>query len=180
MRKRFAVLGATALLFLMSCEKIEENRDTKLRVYLTDQPFQAEAVNIDIQSIKVKYKGTVEDAGSSNPGKSDDWVWLETQSGIYNLLDYKIGKSVLIAAGGVPGGHVKEIRLVLGKTNSIKIDGNTYPMSLPSGSESGFKISFVKQLAIPKDSVTIDFNAALSITQPSPGSFNVIPVLQIK
>jgi hypothetical protein len=180
MRISLALIAFISSLFLISCEKMEGNKDAQFRVYLTDHPYLAESVNVEIQGIKVKFSGTVESANSTNVGKSEDWVWLETKAGIYDLLAYKNGKSVLLALGGVPGGHVKEIRFVLGKNNTIKIDGNSFPMQLPSGSEFGFKIPFVKQLAMPRDSVTIDFNAALSITQPSPGVFKLNPVLQIK
>ncbi len=180
MRISFTLFTILSCLFLIGCEKIEGNKDTQFRVYLTDHPYLAESVNIEIQGIKVKYSGTVENTNSTNTGKSEDWVWLDTKTGMYNLLDYKNGKSVLIAIGGVPGGHVKEIRFVIGKNNTIKIDGNSFPMQLPTGSEFGFKIPFVKQLAMPRDSVTIDFNAALSISQPTPGIFKLSPVLQIK
>jgi len=180
MRNLFTLIACISGLLLTGCEKMDGNRDAQLRVYLTDNPYLAESVNVEIQGIKVKYNGTVENANSTNTGKSEDWVWLETKSGIYNLLEYKKGNSVLLAIGGVPGGHVKEIRLILGKNNTIKIDGNSFPLQLPAGSEVGFKIPLVKQLAMPRDSVTIDFNAALSITQPSPGIFKLNPVLQIK
>jgi hypothetical protein len=180
MRLSFTLFTILSSLFLIGCEKIEGNKDAQFRVYLTDHPYLAESVNIEILGIKVKYCGTVENANSTYTGKSEEWVWLDTKTGMYNLLDYKNGKSVLIAIGGVPGGHVKEIRFVIGKNNTIKIDGNSFPMQLPTGSEFGFKIPFVKQLAMPRDSVTIDFNAALSISQPTPGIFKLSPVLQIK
>jgi hypothetical protein len=72
------------------------------------------------------------------------------------------------------------VRFVLGNDNSIKIDSIVYPLTIPSGSESGLKIKLNKQLNATLDSLVIDFDAALSILQTGTGEYKLKPVLKIK
>ncbi len=86
---------------------------------------------------------------------------------------------LFISEGTFPTGKVKEIRLVLGNDNSIKVGGNTYPLTVPSGSESGLKLKIDKNISGPIDSLVIDFDAALSVHEEQDG-YKLRPVLKIK
>jgi len=90
------------------------------------------------------------------------------------------GVDTLLAYDTVPAGVLKEIRFVVGSRNSIKIDSTVYPLTIPSGSESGLKIKLSKQLNARLDSVLIDFDAALSILKTDAGDYKLKPVLKIK
>lgn len=180
MKNRIPLAALLAALFFVGCQKFDGHQDSKLYVYLTDNSIPADEVNVDIQGVKVKYQGTVEPASSNNSGSSEDWVWLDVREGIYNLLQYTNGRTALLAVGGVPGAHIKEMRFVLGKNNSIKFDGQLYPMSLEPGYELGFKINVVKQMGIPRDSITIDFDAALSVKEVGPHQYHLVPHLMVK
>lgn len=105
---------------------------------------------------------------------------LDTREGVYNLLDFQNGIDTVIAQGIVPSNRVKEIRFVLGSDNAIEIDSLSYPLVIPSGSESGLKIKLNKALNAQIDSLVIDFDAALSIHQTGTGQFMLQPVLKIK
>jgi hypothetical protein len=80
----------------------------------------------------------------------------------------------------IPTNSVKEIRFVLGPANTIEFNGIVYPLTIPSGSESGLKLKINKQLNGPVDSLLIDFDAALSIHQNGNGDYLLKPVLKIK
>jgi hypothetical protein len=75
---------------------------------------------------------------------------------------------------------VREIRFVLGDDNSIVIDNTSYPLTIPSGSESGLKLKIDKNLNASVDSILIDFDAALSIHQNGTGDYMLKPVLKVK
>jgi hypothetical protein len=172
MKKIFVLLmfiGFLSAAFLISCNKDDTAGNTTLRVRLTDNPVNAEEVNVDIQQVRVNYRND-----------SSGWVNLNTSAGIYNLLGLQNGVDTLLATGVIPSNSVKEIRLVLGSGNSIKVSGLTYPLTIPSGSESGLKIKINKQLNGPLDSILIDFDAALSIHQLGNGQYQLKPVLKIK
>ncbi|MGB3090332.1 MAG: DUF4382 domain-containing protein, partial [Chitinophagaceae bacterium] len=69
---------------------------------------------------------------------------------------------------------------VLGANNTIKVAGITYPLTIPSGSESGLKIKVNKRLNGSLDSLLIDFDAALSIHQTGVGTYQLKPVLKVQ
>jgi hypothetical protein len=168
MKRNLLFLLSLAAIITIACNK-DGNSTTDLRIHLTDAPFNASEVNVDIQQVRVNLHDD-----------SSGWIDLETHAGIYNLLDYQNGLDTVIAQTIVPTGTVKEIRFVLGDQNSIKIDSNVYPLTIPSGSSSGLKIKLNKKLNAHLDSLVIDFDAALSIHQEGTGNYKLKPVLKIK
>ena len=163
----FTLIAATLLMTVNSCQK-EENT-TQLTIRLTDNPYNATEVNVDIKEVQVNMRD--DDGG---------WITLNTNRRVYNLLDLQNGIDTVLAQGIVPTGAVREIRFVLGKQNSITIDSATYPLTIPSGGESGLKIKISKELTSSVDSLLIDFDAALSILQEGTGDYKLRPVLKIK
>lgn len=157
-----------AISVFVACKK-DGNSTTDLRIHLTDNPYNATEVNVDIREVRVNFRDD-----------SSGWVNLATHAGIYNLLDYQNGVDTVIAETIVPTGTVKEIRFVLGTENSIKINDVVYPLDIPSGASSGLKIKLNKQLNAHLDSLVIDFDAALSVIQDGTGDYHLAPVLKIK
>lgn len=172
MRRILISVVATAILatvIFIACQKENNSQNTTLKVRLTDNPINAEEVNVDILQVRVNFRDD-----------STGWVDLNTNAGIYNLLGLQNGVDTLLATGTVPSGLVKEIRLVLGTDNSIKVSGVVFPLTVPSGSASGLKIKVNKQLSGSIDSLLIDFDAALSVHQTGGGDYMLKPVLKIK
>jgi hypothetical protein len=165
---RYLVPAALMIGAVIACNK-NNDTTTDLRVRLTDNPYDAVEVNVDIQQVRVNFQDD-----------STGWVNLDTRAGVYNLLDFQNGIDTLIAQTTVPTGTVKEVRFVLGSQNSIKIANTVYPLTIPSGSESGLKIKLNKHLNAHVDSLVIDFDAALSILQTGTGDYKLKPVLKIK
>lgn len=165
---RYLIPASLLLGGIIACNK-DNDTTTDLRIRLTDNPYNATEVNVDIQEVRVNLNDD-----------STGWVSLDTRAGIYNLLDFQNGIDTLIAQTTVPTGTVKEVRFVLGNQNSIKIDNTTFPLTIPSGSESGLKIKLNKKLNAHVDSLVIDFDAALSILQTGTGDYKLKPVLKIK
>ena len=138
---------------------------------LTDEPTDFDEVNVDIREVRVKF---------AKDTTSNGWVTLATNPGIYNLLAYQNGVDTLLATGTFPVQVVKEIRFILGPNNTIKDGGVVYPLVIPSGSESGLKIKFSKDLRATLETMIIDFDAALSIQKEGTGDYKLRPVLKIK
>ena len=166
--KKFVLPLAMLATGFVSCNK-DDDSTTNLKIRLTDNPYNATEVNIDLQQVRVNFSSD-----------SSGWTDLQTRAGIYNLLDFQNGIDTLIAEQVVPTGTLKEIRFVLGSRNSIKINNDVYPLTIPSGSSSGLKIKLNKQLHADLDSLVIDFDAALSILQEGTGDYKLRPVLKIK
>ncbi len=168
-KKSLPILVLTTIIFVgLSCTN-SNNGNAQLKFSLTDAPsMEFSSVNIDIQGIQVG----VGDANKVN------WVSLDLlHPGIYNLLDYRNGKTVLLADEEFPAGTISQVRLILGPENTVIKDGIEYPLTTPSAQQSGFKINLHQVLeADMMYSFIIDFDAARSIVETGNGKFILKPV----
>jgi hypothetical protein len=157
-----------------SCQKANNDisGSSTLNVRLTDAPTHFDEVNVDIREVKVKF--------SDDSTGSNGWVTLITYPGIYNLLALQNGVDTLLATGAFPFLVVKEIRFILGPNNTIVDAGVSYPLTIPSGSESGLKIKVDKKLNETLETIVIDFDAALSVKKEGNGDYKLRPVLRIR
>ena len=98
-----SLLAVLVVLVFIACSKDDSGKSTTVKVRLTDNPVNAEEVNVDIRQVSVKF--------------SDDsihgWVNLNTYAGVYDLLGLQNGVDTLLAVGVIPTNVVKEIRFVL-------------------------------------------------------------------
>jgi hypothetical protein len=170
-----AVLLSGVFIFI-SCAKdssSENNKSTStLHVRLTDAPTHFDEINVDIREVKVKF--------SDDTTGNDGWVTLLTYPGIYDLLALQNGVDTLLATGAFPTQIIKEIRFILGPNNTIVDAGVVYPLTIPSGSESGLKIKVNKKLQETLETIIIDFDAGLSVKKEGSGDYKLRPVLKIK
>ena len=175
MNKLLLVFLTVTFTSLVACKK-DNNGTHQVTVRLTDNPFNAEEVNVDIHSVQLKH------ADDNNPDSSSDegWVTIDTKDSIYNLLDLQNDVNVLLAQGPFNYDHLQEIRFILGPDNSIKIGGVLFPLTVPSGSSSGFKIKIDRDLHDGNNDFMIDFDAALSIHETGNGKYMLRPVLRLK
>jgi hypothetical protein len=166
-----AAFASTVLFY--ACSKDKSNSDagtTQLKVRMTDAPTIADSVNVDIRQVRVNFSND----------STTNWVDLNTVAGVYNLLGLQNGVDTLLASGNVTTGTVQQIRLVLGTNNSIVVAGTRYPLTIPSGAESGLKIMVNRRLNANLDSLLIDFDANLSIHQTGTGTYMLRPVLVLR
>ncbi len=164
-----ALVFLAVIALTSSCKK--DNTQSTLQVRLTDAPALYDEVNIDIKEVKVKF---------SDDSTNDGWVSLSTNAKIYNLLGLQGGIDTLLATGTFPSNVVQQIRFILGTDNTIMDNGIVYPLTIPSGSESGLKIKVNKKLSAALETLLIDFDAALSINNEGPGDYKLRPVLKVK
>ena len=167
-----ALISSSVLFF--ACQKdntdTANNGTTQLKVKMTDAPILADTVNVDIREVWVNFRSD----------STQGWLMLNTHAGVYNLLGLQNGVDTLLAVATVPADTLRQIRFVLGSNNSIVVSGIRYPLTIPSGEESGLKIKVNKKLNVNLDSLVIDFDAALSIHQTGNGAYILRPVLKVK
>ena len=165
-----SVLTVFVMVLFISCSKSKSDKSTTVQVRMTDNPINADEVNVDIQQVRVNF----------NEDTINGWTDLDTHAGIYDLLGLQNGVDTLLAVGTIPTNFVNEIRFVLGANNTIMVSGIVYPLTIPSGAESGLKIKVDRQLNGTLDSLLIDFDAALSIHQTGTGDYQLRPVLRVR
>ncbi len=143
------------------------NGTAVFQVRMTDDPANYEAVLIDIKEIYVH-------------SDAEGWQAIETNSGIYNLLELTNGRDTIVAVDELPSGFISQIRFVLGENNKIVVEGDTLPLKIPSGQQSGLKLNLHHELGPGLSySVLIDFDAASSIVETGENKYLLKPVLKV-
>lgn len=190
MRKLIIPVLAFVVMAAIACNKNNNSATHNVTVRLTDNPVNAQEVNVEIKKVVLRYadQDTVHAEldnvnDTDNVVKEDDTsncVTIKTEDKVYNLLDLQNGVNTVLAQGPVTHDHLKEIRFILGTNNTIKVNDQMYPLFVPSGTTSGFKIKIGKHLVEGNNDFLIDFDAALSIHQTGNGQYILRPVLRLK
>lgn len=159
--------GIAAAITFNSCSNDSSSAGSyPYKVRMTDDPGPYSEVNVDIRAVEVT-------------GNNGQTVTLNTNAGVYNLLDFSNGVDTLLATSTLTDASVKQIRLILGSNNSVVLDGVTYPLSTPSAQQSGLKLLVNQTLeADIENSILIDFDANSSVVQTGSGAFILKPVLR--
>lgn len=166
--KKIGYLFMLLALTVISCEN---SNTSNLVIKLTDAPADYEEVNIDVQGLRM----------NSTLNSEEGWEDLDLKEpGVYNLLDFTGGLDTVLVNMDIVPTRIEQIRLVLGENNSIKVDGETYPLTIPSGSESGLKLNVHQELleGISYEMI-LDFDAALSVRENGQNIFKLHPVIRV-
>lgn len=165
-------LAIVTAFMLTSCDKSNDNENktgkATVQLMLTDAPALYDAVNIDIQEVQLH-------------NETDGWVTVPLDNpGVYNLLEFSNGLDVLLGTVEMPDGILSQVRLVLGSENSIVVDGETFPLTIPSGSTSGLKLNVHQELMGGYTyRFWLDFDAARSIHKTGNGEYKLKPVIRM-
>ena len=173
----YSAFALASILFLSSCSKDDSTDNTgtsQFKVVLKDAPTDLDSVFVDIREVRINMT-----ADSTDSTSAGGWQTLPTNIGIYNLLQLTNGIDTTISSTTIPRGTIKQIRLILGDSNRVVSSGISYPLTIPSGSQSGLKVMLHKEVAATLDSLVIDFDAALSVRRENDGSYKLRPVLQV-
>lgn len=168
MTKLYAALIVGLTLF-SGCKKKDNGfpETGTFALHLTDSPADYDHIYLDIQSIQVNHV-------------SQGWITIGPSSpGIIDILTFNNTFDTLIANADVPSGNLKQIRLTLGTSNTLVVNGVNKNLTIPSGGQSGLKINI--DVNIPANSLVehwIDFEASASIIQLGNGNYQMIPVLR--
>jgi len=163
-RVAFVPLVVLIIISLASCTK--EKDSSHLSIRMTDAIANYSSVMVDIQGVEVIV----------NNGAP---ILLNTETGIYNLLDYSNGLDTLIAYGDLKEGTISQIRLILGPNNTVTHNNVVYPLSTPSAMQSGLKLQIHQELVAGVEySILLDFDAHQSIVITGNGEYQLKPVLR--
>jgi hypothetical protein len=168
--KKVLFLGFISMIMvaLFGCDS--DSKNAKLEVWLTDAPGDYQEVNVEIIGVEVH-----SDNGDQNAG----WKALDVDGGIYNLLELTNGLDTLLGTIELPAGNISQIRLKLGNENSIKVGNETYPLTTPSGQQSGLKLQVHTVLTEGITyKVLLDFDVARSVVLKGNESYSLKPVIR--
>lgn len=201
MKKKFYTIGSTMILsllllfFVTACnnedDQLQKGDTASIQLKLTDAPaLEYDEVNIDIQGVRVgvanEYFYTddpyVEEGDEEDAEEGDDVEWIDLEvsnPGLYNLLDYRNGETVMLAGGDIPAGKISQVRLILGDESNVVIDGEVHSLKTPSAQTSGLKFN-LHDVLMPDMmySFVIDFDASRSVVRTGNEKFILKPVIR--
>jgi hypothetical protein len=150
-------------------------------------------VNVTISKVEVhpSSSGSTASTQQANPGAGSNsadqpeagaWKTVFQGTKSFNLLTLANVKDVTtlphLVDGGLSAGHYDQLRLIVDSA-SIKADGQTYPLTIPSGGNTGLK-TLPFDVANQQDTVLVlDFDVAQSVTKTGNGQYMLHPVIRL-
>jgi hypothetical protein len=189
--RNLAVLGWVFGLVASACggddDKSSGGGTGHVEVKLTDAPGDFEAVPITIARVEAHRSGGGDDAaggaGGAGGGQDDGddgagWVVLVDTPQEHDLLELQNGVQAALGGRDLPAGDYTQIRLVLSKADVV-VDGQTHELKVPSGAQTGFKISHnLRVEADTRYALVLDFDARASIKETGHG-YQLTPQLRV-
>jgi hypothetical protein len=151
-----------------------------MNVRMTDSPGEFESVNLVITRVSAHWGTEVESDDASSSDDSGTWIDLKNAEATYDLLTLQNGVFATIGMGEVPAGRYTQIRLMLGSGSTVVVDGVTYPLTVPSGLQTGLKL--VGTFDVPEGGlldIALDFDAARSVVQNGAGRYQLKPTVKV-
>jgi Domain of unknown function (DUF4382) len=167
------ILSIISLPVLISCKKNDTgDGNARLKVYLTDDPGDYEAVYIDVKDVQINVTNDT----------SGGWQSLQgVHAGVYDLLKLVNDDDTLLADANIPSGKLHQMRLVLGTENYVKIQGTTQLIKLetPSAQQSGLKLNI--QMDVQDGilyTILLDFDVSKSIVKTGNAKYILKPTIR--
>jgi len=166
--KKTLIFSACVVLVacVIACKDKEEGGFATLRVRMHDQAIQYDSVNVEVLQVRVHHDG-------------EGWITLDTEAGMYNLLDFQNGLDTLIVPPQqIPSGHISQFRLILGDDNYVVVGGVAHDLAGSSQDESGLKLNLHEEIDADEDyTIVVDFDASQSVLLQGNGTYRLKPVL---
>ncbi|RCK73344.1 MAG: putative lipoprotein [Ignavibacteriae bacterium] len=172
MNKLLILIIASFLIF-SGCEKSTEppSGQGELRLYLVDSPGDYEEVNIVVKSVAVHKSDTDTITG---------WTIINNTPATYDLLKLRNGASAILGTAKLTAGHYTQIRLLIDSGSTVVVNGISYPLEIPSGMESGLKLTHAFWIESDKlYELTLDFDANKSIVKQGNNAYKLQPTIRV-
>ncbi|MBU0473272.1 MAG: DUF4382 domain-containing protein [Bacteroidetes bacterium] len=171
----FSILGLlfVSALFIIGCSDSTspDSGQGELKITMVDAPAGYESINIVVTRVEV-HKADVD--------SSSGWVIINNNIATYDLLTLRNGASAILGSNFFDAGNYTQIRLFIGEGSNVVVDGVTYPLEIPSGSQSGLKLNH--EFQIQSDVIyelLLDFDAQHSIVLTGNGQYKLKPVIRV-
>jgi hypothetical protein len=142
----------------------------QVRLRITDAPADVQAVTLVVNEVAI-HRADVD---------SSAWEVLDHDSTTVDLLTLRNGVFQTLGLATVPAGHYTQVRLKLSPGSSVMVGGVTYPLTVPSGLQSGYKL--VGEFDVPAGGLidlALDFDAARSVFETGAGQWMLKPTARV-
>lgn len=163
---------ALGLIAFTGCDATTENTPETgtMQVKMHDNPGDYDEVNVHISRVEV-----------NRSEGNDGWIVISEPDETYNLLELINGEFEVLANTELETGTYRQIRLIVNDSmNSIVIDGNSYPLTVPSGEQTGLKLNINADVEAGITYVLLlDFDADRSVSKRGvQDHYNLKPVIR--
>jgi hypothetical protein len=178
--KRFvSLLVVGALLVLVACESAGDGEagTGTLVIQAFDAPFQGDVQHINLNIVEV----SVHRANADTTDTTSGWIVLSEVDTVIDFLELVNGQIATLIEEDLETGQYSQLRLLLGDSSAIVVDGNSYELKVPSGSQSGVKLNLgfsIEENEIAE--IYLDFDASRSINKhPSQDRYTLRPTFKV-
>ena len=164
------IIVLTLTTIITGCKK--DIQRGEITVKMTDTPADFIAVNVEVLQVNVHYANI----------PSIGWITLQTNAGIYNLLDLQNNVTAVLANNQTLSiGRITQMRLILGQNNTVATTDTILPLELSSQDQTGLKINSNFEITSNGNvEIVLDFDAEKSIVEEGNGTYKLKPVILIK
>ncbi len=175
MKRTLIVLPVLLLFTFFGCSKNNptspQSGNGEMKMYMVDSPANFDAVFINVTEVDVQ---------SATSDTASGWHIINSTPHMYELLSLRNGISAVLGDTMLPAGHYTQIRLILGAGSYVVINGNNYDLTIPSGSQTGIKLTNEFDIqANATYQLTLDFDANKSIVQTGIGKYILKPTIRL-
>jgi hypothetical protein len=158
-----------ALALIAGCSDSPSSSGTgRLKVYLTDSPADFDEVNIKVDRVEVHSTGSDSLSG---------WAVVNADTATYDLLILRNGANALLGDQMLPAGKYTQIRLFIGDSSNVLVDGVRYDLEIPSNVvKLNHNFDIIEGVLYE---LTLDFDAARSIVLTGNGRYKLQPVIRV-
>ena len=138
----------------------------KIEVFDSPPPDSVENIFITIKEVSVHKAG-------------GGWDTLSQPEVTLDFLELINGVTASLVDEPLESGDYTQLRLVVADSNTVVINGESYPLKIPSGEQTGIKLNL--NFTILDDEiieVMVDFDASKSIKW-TPGNYKLSPVFKV-
>ena len=169
-------LTVLPLLGLLGCSKDSGTVNSNgsqgdIRIYMVDTPDHYDAVNIVVTEVSVHIASSDSVSG---------WTVINATTRTIDLLHLTNGNVDLLGTSRLDVGSYTQIRLKIGTGSNVVVDGQTHPLDIPSGAQTGLKLNH--QFEIEADALyelTLDFDVSRSIHVTGNDQYQLRPVIRV-
>ena len=171
-------------LFSLACQKENSDRGnnsgkSSVNIFLTDDPsLNFDKVLLNIIKVEIKVEDDSEQEHESEHQQGDDdndhhgetsggWMSVPIHPGVYDILRFRNGLDTLFGSASFDVTRsLKKVRITLGSSNSVEINGTSIPLTIHSNDNIIVLKIDESAVAINPGGLTnfwIDFDAGTSI-----------------
>jgi hypothetical protein len=166
-----ALLGTWGLLGCGEDKNLIQSGMGEIRMLLVDGPTTGvEAVNRVVTEVSVHQAGLDTVSG---------WTVIDNTTRSFDLMTLTNGASAVLGDKELSPGHYTQIRLKLGAGSTVVVKGESHPLEVPSGAQTGLKLTHEFDIAANTlYELMVDFDAARSI-HATGQTYKMAPTLRI-